>query len=113
MAKVEITRSLFEEIEKKFKARATAVFDFIESAETHPRKGKELGTVGAIVIKELRYEGFRFYFITDGYLLRYSAEKELVDLLLKFVRMSVKKHQQKAIEEIKHVLRTIGPSGLK
>ncbi len=113
MAKVEITRSLFEEIEKKFKKQATEAFDLIESLEQSPRKGKELGTVGGIVIKEIKYEGFRFYFITEGHALRYASEKELVDLLLRFIRMSDKKHQQKTIEEIKHILRTIGPEGFE
>jgi hypothetical protein len=40
-------------------------------------------------------------------------EAALTDLLLKFVRMSDKKHQQETIEEIKTILRTIGPGGFK
>lgn len=111
MARIEITRPLFEAIEKKFKAQAEAVFDLIEATATNPHKGKELSTVGGVVIKEIRYEGFRFYFIADGHALRFASEEELADLLLRFVRMSDKKTQQKTIEEIKEILRTIGPSG--
>ncbi len=110
MVKVEIVESLYEEIERTFKKRASEIFDLMENLETSPKKGKLLGTVGAIVIKELRYEGFRFYFITDGYKLKCLDQKELTDLLLKFVRMSDKKKQQKTIDEIKHVLVTISPS---
>jgi hypothetical protein len=111
MAKVEIVESLFEEIEKKFKREATKIFDLIETLEDNPRKGKLLGTVGGIVIKELKYRNFRFYFITDGFRLNCIGEKELADLLLRFVRMSDKKHQQETINEIRQILRTIGPKG--
>jgi len=38
-------------------------------------------------------------------------EEKLVDLLLRFVRMSDKNHQQETIDEIKQVLRTIGAGG--
>jgi len=111
MARVEITKPLFEEKEKKFKKESLRVFDLLETLEVNPRKGKELGTVGGILIKEMKYQQFRFYFITDGHALRFSTESELVDLLLRFVRMSDKKHQQETIDEIKAVLRRIGPSG--
>ena len=113
MAKVKIIRSLFEQIKKKFKAESHKIVDLLESLETSPRKGKLLGSVGGIVIKELKYKGFRFYFITDGSKLRYVDEEALITLLLKFVRMSDKKHQQETISEIKHVLKTIGAGVFK
>lgn len=113
MAKVEIIRPLFEQIKKKFKAESHKIIDLLESLESSPRKGKLLTTVAGIVIKEVRYKGFRFYFITDGSKLKCIDEEALVDLLLRFVRMSDKKHQQKTIEEIKQVLKTIGASGFK
>jgi len=78
------------------------------SLEEHPKKGKLLGTIGGIVIKEIKYEGFRFYFITDGHKLKILDESLLTDLLIRFVRMSNKKEQQKTIEEIKKILTTIG-----
>lgn len=111
MAKVEIVESLFLEINKKFKQESVEVLQFLKSLESSPHKGKPLGTVGGIVIKELKYSGFRFYFITDGFKLKCLGEDALVDLLLRFVRMSDKKHQQQVINEIKYVLTTIGAGG--
>lgn len=114
MAKIEIAESLTREIIRKFNQKqANEIIDLLYTLEEHPQKGKLLGTVGGIVIKELKYEGFRFFFITDGFTLRCMDEEKLADLLLRFVRMSDKKHQQETIEEIKKILRTIGPSGLK
>lgn len=113
MAKVEITKSLFLQIDKKFKQRSVEVFQHLKSLEDHPQKGKLLGTVGGIVIKELKFEGFRFYFITDGFKLKYANKEEIIDLLLRFVRMSDKKYQQQTINEIKDILRTIGISGFE
>ena len=109
MAKVIIVRSLFEEIRRKFKGESHKVIDLIESLENHPKKGKILSSIGGIVIKEIKYKSFRFYFITDGYQLRCLSQKELTNLLIKFVRMSDKKEQQKTIEEIKRILIKIGP----
>ena len=111
MAKVEIVESLFKEINKKFKHQSTEVFTFLKSLESSQQKGKPLGTVGGIVIKELKYNNFRFYFITNGFKIKCLNEEKLVDLLLRFVRMSDKNHQQETINEIKHILRTIGPTG--
>lgn len=111
MVRIEILESLFEEIEKKFKQESSKIFDLIGSLEGNPRKGKLLGTVGGIVIKELKYKSFRFYFLSDGYKLKYLGLSDLTDLLLRFVRMSDKKHQKKTILEIKKILQTIGPSG--
>ena len=108
MAKVEIVRSLFEEIEKKFKGEAHEIIDLMESLETNPHKGKPVGNIGGIVIKELKYKNFRFYFITDGYKIKVLRKEDLEDLLIKFVKMSDKKNQQKVIDEIKYVLRNFG-----
>jgi len=112
MVRIEISELLFEEVEKKFKQEASKIFDLMESLEQNPKKGKLVGTIGGIVIKEIKYKSFRFYFLADGFKLKYVKVDELADLLLRFVRMSDKKHQQKVIEEIKDTLRTIGPSGL-
>ncbi|MBS3169014.1 hypothetical protein J4210_00890 [Candidatus Woesearchaeota archaeon] len=111
MAKVEIVESLFRQIEAKFKSKAHDIIDLLYAVEENPHKGKVLGSVGGILIKELKYENFRFYFITDGFKLKCLGEKELIDLLLRFVRMSDKKQQQQTIGEIKHILRIIGASG--
>jgi len=111
MVKIEIVRSLFEEIEKKFKGEAHKIIDLMETLKDNPSKGKLLGNVGGVVIKELKYRSFRFYFITDGYKLKFTAEGNLTDLLIRFVRMSDKKYQQKTINEIKKILIKIGPKG--
>ncbi len=112
MARVEIVRSLVLEIQKRFSRKeANEMLDLIETLERQPAKGKLLGTVGAIIIKELKYEKYRFYFLTDGFVLKTMDGEALADLLLRFVRMSDKKHQQQVIDEIKEVLKKIGPMG--
>ncbi|MEK6842503.1 MAG: hypothetical protein AABX84_01705 [Nanoarchaeota archaeon] len=113
MAKVEITDSLLNEMEKKFKSESHNIVDLMESLEENPKKGKPLGQVGGIVIKELKYKNFRFYFITDGFKVKFLQIQELKDLLIKFVRMSDKKSQQKTIDEIKDILRKFGEGGFK
>lgn len=108
MAKVIITPSLEEEINKKFKKESIEVFSLLCTLQDNPSKGKELCAIGKIILKELRYKKFRFYFITDGYKIKFLKADELKDLVIKFVRMSDKKDQQKTIEEIKTVLRSLG-----
>ena len=77
----------------------------------NPNKGKALGHVGGIVIKEIKYKSFRFYFITDGYKLKIMDKEKLADMLIRFVRMSDKKNQQKIIDEIMKILIKLGPEG--
>lgn len=113
MAKVEIVESLYAQINKKFKQESVEVLEHLKSLENNPKKGKILGTVGGILIKELKYKGFRFYFLADEYKLKFFSEEELTDLLLRFVRMSDKKHQQDTINEIKSILIKMGPKGLE
>ncbi|MBA7671613.1 hypothetical protein ES703_79772 [subsurface metagenome] len=108
MAKVEILEDLYEKIERKFGGDADKVFALIKSLEDNPKKGKLVGQVGGILIKELKYKSFRFYFLTDGFKLKILNLEELSDLLIKFVRMSDKKDQQKVINEIKEVLIKVG-----
>ncbi len=98
MVKVSIAEGLKDEILKKFKEESKIIFRKMHSLSDNPHKGKSLGHVGGIVIKELKYKNFRFYFITDGYKLKIMDELKLVDLLITFVRMSDKKHQQQTIE---------------
>ena len=108
MAKVIITKKLEEEINKKFKGESIRIFDLMHSLEKCPHKGKVVSQVGGIVIKEIKYNVFRFYFITDGLKIKLLGKDELKNLLIKFVRMSDKKAQQKVIDEIKHILRNFG-----
>jgi len=108
MARVRIVNNLREEVFKKFKNEPTKVFQYMKSLEQSPNKGKPIGNVAGMVIKELKYKSFRFYFIVDGQKLKVFSEEELKDLLMKFVRMSDKKDQQKVIEEIRRVLLRLG-----
>jgi len=111
MAKVVITSELEEEINNKFKHESIEVFSLLYTLIDNPCKGKELLHVGKLLVKEIRYKNFRFYFITDGFKIKFLKATELQDLIIKFVRMSDKKDQQKVIEEIKHILRSIGEEG--
>jgi hypothetical protein len=111
MAKVSIAEGLKDEILKKFKEESKIIFKQMHSLRDNPYKGKSLGHIGGIVIKELRYKSFRFYFITDGNKLKIMDKSKLVDLLIRFVRMSDKKSQQQTINEIKKILINLGFNG--
>ncbi|MBU0979373.1 MAG: hypothetical protein KJ709_01085 [Nanoarchaeota archaeon] len=111
MAKVIITSSLKEEVFKRFQASSEDILLKMKSLESQPHKGKALGHVAEIVIKELKYGKFRFYFITDGRILKFGTEDELASLLIKFIRMSEKKDQEKTIEKIRGALKSMGFDG--
>ena len=104
MVKVTISENLKDEVLKKFKEESKIVFRQMYSLAENPHKGKSLGNVGGIIIKELKYKKFRFYFITDGFKLKLMDKSKLVDLLIRFVRMSDKKDQQQTINEIRKIL---------
>jgi len=108
MAKVSIAESLKDEILRKFKEESKIIFRQMHSLSDSPNKDKSLGHVGGILIKELKYKNFRFYFITDEYKLKIMNSSKLADLLIRFVRMSDKKHQQQTINEIKNILIKLG-----
>ena len=111
MAEVIITENLKNGILKKFKKESKKLFKFMYSLRENPKKGKEIAQVRGIVIKELKYEKFRFYFITNGFEVKFLEIKDLQNLVIKFIKMSDKKSQQKVIEEIKDVLRRFGEEG--
>jgi hypothetical protein len=111
MAKVIITKKLEEEINKKFKQESIEIFELMRSLEESPHKGKVVGQVSGISIKEIKHKVFRFYFISDGFKIKMLGKEKLEDLLIKFVKMSGKKAQQKTIDEIKYVLRNFGEEG--
>jgi hypothetical protein len=111
MAKVIITESLKNEIFDKFKKESKKIFKLIHSLKDNPKKGKIVGQVSGIIIKEIKYEKFRFYFIANGFQIKALNLKDLQNLVIKFIRMSDKKTQNKVIEEIKSVLRKLGEDG--
>ena len=108
MARVIITDLLVKEIVRRFKGESHKIFLLLKSLERHPKKGKSLSNVAGVAIKEFKHGKYRFYFITDGNMLKFASEDELANLLIKFVRMSEKKDQQKVIGEIKAVLKSFG-----
>ena len=101
MARVEIIDSLAKEIQKKFKGESNKIVKLLRTLEENPHKGKFVGRVSEILIKELKYKSFRFYFLVDGHKLMIYSKEELANLLIKIVRMSDKKSQQETINEIK------------
>ncbi|MBI3334205.1 hypothetical protein HYZ97_01855 [Candidatus Pacearchaeota archaeon] len=111
MVQVNISEKLRDEILKKFKKESKIIFKQMYSLADNPLKGKTIAQVDKILIKEIKYKSFRFYFITNGFLLNIMDKSKLVELLIKFVRMSDKKSQQKVIDEIKNILRSIGEQG--
>ena len=108
MAKVIITNTLKNEIQKRFKQESIKIFELMKTLEKNPHKGKAIGNVANIIIKEIKYKNYRFYFITDGHMLKFAASEEVTNLIIRFVKMSDKKNQQKTINEIKNILKTLG-----
>lgn len=108
---VRVARDLEEKINRKFKGESIKIFELIYSLEKNPKKGKIVGQVGGILVKELKYKGFRFYFIADGYKIKFLDVEDLQNLMMRFVKMSDKRSQQKTIDEIKTVLRNLGETG--
>lgn len=109
MAKVIILPSLVKKIKRLFSnTEANSILDLLETLETNPAKGKILTQIAGVVIKELKYKKFRFYFLTDGHILKFGTEDELATLLIKFVKLSDKSNQQKIIDNIKESLTILG-----
>jgi len=112
MARVIITEDLEEKIFKKFKKESVKVLKLLYSLKDNPKKGKELTQIRGILIKEIKYNSFRFYFIVEGYKIKIMDDSEFINLLIKFLAMSDKKDQQETIEKIKNFLRTFGKEAL-
>jgi hypothetical protein len=112
MAKVIITKDLVEKINKKFKKESIEVFKLLYSLKDNPKKGKELTQINGILIKEIRYGSFRFYFLVEGYKIKVIDDSDFLNLLLKFIAMSDKKDQQETIDKIKNFLRKFGKDSL-
>ena len=108
MAEVIVTKQLENEINRNFKNESIEIFKLMNSLEENPKKGKIVGNIGKILIKEIKYKSYRFYFVLEGYKIKMLKASELKDLIIKFVRMSNKKNQQKTINEIKYILKSLG-----
>jgi len=112
MAQILITNSLFKKIKKKFdNSEANKIIALMNSLEDNPKKGREVGVVGNIVVKEIKYGKFRFYFVTNRFKIKFLSVEEIKEIFIKFVGMSEKKDQQKVIDGIKFVIRSLGEEG--
>ena len=111
MVQVKIINSLEKEINRKFKKESIIILKHLKSLEQNPLKGKRLGMFAGVIVKELKYKNFRFYFLIEGQEMKFLSKKNLESFLIEFVRMSDKKSQQKIIEEIKEILIKIGKKG--
>jgi len=108
-----INEKLEKAIDKKFKKESITIFELLYSLENNPHKGKIVGSVGGLLVKEIKYRSYRFYFIVDGHKLKVFSQEEFEELLIRFVRMSDKKDQQRIINEIKNILLKIGSRGFE
>lgn len=105
MVRVEITKALQKEINKKFKKESIQVFEHLLSLEENPKKGKNIASIAGVTLKEISYKTFRFYFIIQKSQLKILSKNELASLIIKFIRMSKKNNRQETIDEIKDLLR--------
>ena len=60
MAIVTIAEDLKDDVFRKFKKESKKIFRLMYSLKDNPKKGKLLGNVGGIVIKEIKYKSLRF-----------------------------------------------------
>ncbi len=104
MIKIIILNKLRNEIWKTFKKDSLKVYSLIESLKINPNKGKTIGQIGVISIRELKFRSFRFYYILNLNSLNLFNKEQLEELLIKFVEMSKKNNQQKTIERIKQTI---------
>ena len=111
MAIIVITDLLRKQILRKFKEESKTIFKLFLSLHKNPKKGKYVGKVKNIAVKELKYKSFRFYFILDNYKIKFLDILDLEDLIIQFIRMSDKNKQKQTIEEIKNILKKLGVEG--
>ncbi len=110
MIRIIVLNSLRNEILKNLKKESSEVYDLMDQLKENPNKGKTLGLVGGMLIKELKFKTFRFYFVVNGNELILFNKGKLQDLLFRFIEMSKKNDQQHTIDRIKQTLREIDRS---
>ncbi len=110
MVHIIVTKKLEKEIIKHLsKKEADNAFLFMASLEENLFRGDLLTSVGSVILKELKYKNFRFYFIHSANLFKLLSEEELKQELLKFVAMSRKgKEQQQIIDRVKREIKSFG-----
>ena len=106
MVIVAITKNLDKELKKRLdKNTYYEIKEVFSSLKQNPYKGDLLHVLGTVVLKEIRYKTFRFYFLTSNNLIKFIASTDLEKELIRFIKMSKKNDQQKVIDEILEKLR--------
>lgn len=126
MVEIIVSSQLLKQLKKIFGIKtALEILDLFETLQENPKKdaeqskilstpdfsnlkGKEVGRVGNIVIKELKYNSYRFYFVCDNFKIKFLKIDGIKDLVIKFIKMSKKNTQQETINEIKQLLKNLG-----
>jgi hypothetical protein len=111
MIKIIIMNSLRDGIYNTFKKDSLKIYSLLEGLKENPKKGKVLGNVENINIREIKYKTYRFYFVLDGHKLFLFNKNNINEILIRFVRMSKKNNQEKVINEIKWILKKISEEG--
>ncbi len=108
MVKVRIDDGLIKKLERKFgRADLKSIHKMFLSLEDNPLQGDMLKAFGAIVLKEIRYKSFRFYFLHSKDLLIIKDPARLRDEIIRFIDMSKKNDQQRVIYGLKDMLKRI------
>ena len=103
MVNIYVSKQLEKDINKRLsKKEADDIFLQFYSLKQNVFKGDTLTNIGGILLKELKYKKFRFYFIQSKDTLKLLSKEELKQHIIKFIAMSDKsKEQQKIINKIK------------
>lgn len=105
---ISILPELKKEIHKRFKAESVKIFELMNSLKDNPNKGKPIANISGILLKELKYKNFRFYFLIENNNLKFITKSKLMDIIIKFIKMSDKDKQQDVIDYIKSKLKNHG-----
>ena len=104
----ETKRKLLDEIKQSVVSQQVKWDDYL--ARTQKKEEDLLKEMEPVAKKRIKFDALVAE-VTDGQKLKMMNKDYLSDLLIKFVRMSDKKDQQKVIDEIRNVLLKIGEEG--
>jgi hypothetical protein len=108
MVIVLIDESLVKKLEKRFnKKELHDIKKLFLSLEDNPLQGDMLYVFGNVVLKEKKYGSFRFYFIHSRNILIIKDVDLLKEEIIRFIEMSKKNDQQKVIDKLKVMLRSL------
>lgn len=108
MVTVRIDQSLVKKLEKKFnKKELKKIKEMFLSLQTNPYQGDLLFVFGSFVLKEKKHNTFRFYFIHTKKILIIKDVEKLKDEIIRFIDMSKKNDQQRIINKLKEMTKTL------